>query len=50
MLSSELLRWPGGFMPRNIKTLIVVPENNTTMQPEISALCPELAPIPVARI
>jgi arylmalonate decarboxylase len=37
-------------MPRNIKTLIVVPENNTTMQPEISALCPELAPIPVARV
>src|ERR1700674_876491 len=37
-------------MQRNIKTLIVVPENNTTMQPEISALCPELAPIPVARV
>ena len=37
-------------MPRNIKTLIVVPENNTTMQPEISSLCPELAPIPVARV
>jgi maleate cis-trans isomerase len=37
-------------MPRNIKTLIVVPENNTTMEPEISALCPTLAPIPVARV
>ena len=37
-------------MPRNIKGLIVVPENNTTMGPEISALCPALAPIPVARV
>ena len=37
-------------MPRKIKTLIVVPENNNTMEPEISALCPELAPIPVARV
>jgi maleate cis-trans isomerase len=37
-------------MPRPIKALIVVPENNTTMQPEISALCPALAPIPVARV
>ena len=37
-------------MPRDIKTLIVVPENNTTMEPEISALCPALAPIPVARV
>jgi maleate cis-trans isomerase len=37
-------------MPRAIKALIVVPENNTTMQPEISALCPELAPLPVARV
>ena len=37
-------------MQRNIKALIVVPENNTTMQPEIAALCPELAPIPVARV
>src|SRR5476651_989599 len=37
-------------MPRNIKALIVVPENNTTMGPEISALCPALAPIPVARV
>ena len=37
-------------MQRSIKALLVVPENNTTMQPEISALCPELAPIPVARV
>jgi maleate cis-trans isomerase len=37
-------------MPRDIETLIVVPENNTTMEPEISALCPSLAPIPVARV
>ena len=36
-------------MPRDIKTLIVVPENNTTMKPEISALCPALVPIPVVR-
>lgn len=37
-------------MPRRIKALIVVPENNTTMEPQISALCPALAPIPVARV
>ena len=37
-------------MPRRIKTLIVVPENNSTMEPEISVLCPALAPIPVARV
>jgi maleate cis-trans isomerase len=37
-------------MQRNVKALIVVPENNTTMEPEIAALCPELAPIPVARV
>jgi maleate cis-trans isomerase len=37
-------------MPRHIKVLIVVPENNTTMEPEISALCPSLAPIQVARV
>src|SRR5260370_24004801 len=37
-------------MPRHIKVLIVVPENNTTMEPEISALCPVLAPIQVARV
>jgi maleate cis-trans isomerase len=37
-------------MPRHIKVLIVVPENNTTMEPEISALCPALTPIQVARV
>src|SRR5664280_1199967 len=37
-------------MQQHIKALIVVPENNTTMEPEISALCPALAPIPVARV
>src|SRR6202012_4086210 len=37
-------------MARPIKTLIVVPENNSTMEPEIAALCPALAPIPVARV
>src|SRR5476651_905214 len=37
-------------MQRNIKALIVVPENNTTMGPEISSLSPTLAPIPVARV
>jgi maleate isomerase len=37
-------------MRQTIKALIVVPENNTTMEPEISVLCPALAPIPVARV
>jgi maleate cis-trans isomerase len=37
-------------MPRRIKALMVVPENNTTMEPEISGLCPALAPIQVARV
>ena len=32
------------------KALIVVPENNTTMEPEISVLCPALTPMPVARV
>jgi len=32
------------------KVLIVVPENKTTMEAEISALCPALAPMPVARV
>jgi maleate cis-trans isomerase len=35
---------------RRIKALIVMPENNTTIEPEISALCPALAPIAVARV
>lgn len=30
--------------------LLVVPENNTTMEPEMNALCPELAPFLVARV
>jgi maleate cis-trans isomerase len=37
-------------MQQNIKALIVEPENNTTMAPEIFALCPALVPIPVARV
>jgi maleate cis-trans isomerase len=37
-------------MSRRIKALIVMPENNTTIEPEISALCPALAPIAVARV
>ena len=37
-------------MQRAIKALIVVPENNTTMEPEISALCPALAPLSVSRV
>jgi maleate cis-trans isomerase len=37
-------------MPNRIKTLIVVPENNSTMEPEIAALCPALAPLTVARV
>jgi maleate cis-trans isomerase len=37
-------------MRRQIKALIVVPENNRTMQSEIVALCPALEPIPVARV
>jgi maleate cis-trans isomerase len=37
-------------MPTHIKTLIVVPANNSTMEPEISALCPALAPLAVARV
>lgn len=37
-------------MQRNASALLVVPENNTTMEPEIAALCPQLAPFPVARV
>jgi len=37
-------------MPRRIKALIVMPENNTTIEPELSALCPALAPLAVARV
>ena len=34
-------------MPR---ALLVVPENNTTMAPEISALCPQFVPLDVALV
>jgi len=37
-------------MTRRIRVMIVVPENNTTIEPEISALCPALAPLAVARV
>ncbi|MGH7043589.1 MAG: hypothetical protein ACREFY_15880, partial [Acetobacteraceae bacterium] len=30
--------------------LLVVPANNTTMEPELNVLCPELAPFAVARV
>ncbi len=32
------------------KALLVVPENNTTMEAEMNALCPDLAPFLVARV
>jgi maleate isomerase len=32
------------------RALIVVPENNTTMAPEMAALCPRFAPMAVARV
>jgi maleate cis-trans isomerase len=32
------------------RALLVVPENNTTMAPELAALCPQLAPFGVARV
>ena len=37
-------------MPARIKTLIMVPENNSTMEPEIAALCPAFAPLALARV
>ncbi len=37
-------------MTRHIRVMIVLPENNTTIEPEISALCPALAPLAVARV
>jgi maleate cis-trans isomerase len=37
-------------MTRRIRVMIVLPENNTTIEPEISALCPALAPLAVARV
>jgi maleate cis-trans isomerase len=33
-----------------LRSLIIVPATNTTMEPEMTALCPELAPIAVARV
>ena len=35
-------------MPTSTKALLIVPANNTTMEPEIAALCPELGTILVA--
>jgi maleate cis-trans isomerase len=32
------------------RALLVVPENNTTMAPEMAALCPRFAPMAVARV
>ena len=32
------------------RSLLVVPANNTTMEPEMNALCPELAPFTVAHV
>ncbi len=35
---------------RNIRAILVVPANNTTMEPEIRAYCPEITELRVARI
>ncbi len=37
-------------MPLTHRTVLAVPANNTTMEREINALCPELAPVSVARV
>jgi maleate cis-trans isomerase len=37
-------------MSRRIRVMVVLPENNTTIEPEISALCPALEPLAVARV
>jgi len=37
-------------MTRRIRVMIVLPENNTTIEPEIAALCPALTPLAVARV
>ncbi len=37
-------------MTRRIRVMIVLPENNSTIEPEISALCPALTPLAVARV
>src|SRR5262249_12879358 len=40
-------RWGAEGMTR---ALLVVPENNTTMAPELAALCPQFVPFDVARV
>lgn len=37
-------------MSRQIRVMVVMPENNTTIVPEISTLCPALTPLAVARV
>jgi maleate cis-trans isomerase len=37
-------------MRKSLKALLIVPANNTTMEPEIIALCPELTQVLVARV
>lgn len=37
-------------MPLTHRAVLAVPANNTTMEREINALCPELAPVSVARV
>jgi maleate cis-trans isomerase len=37
-------------MPKSPTALLIVPANNTTMEPEIAALCPEFGRILVARV
>lgn len=37
-------------MSAQLRALLMVPANNTTMEPEMNALCPALAPFAVARV
>jgi maleate cis-trans isomerase len=37
-------------MTQRIRVMVVLPENNTTIEPEIAALCPALTPSAVARV
>ena len=37
-------------MPLHHRSVLAVPANNTTMERELNALCPELAPVAVARV
>jgi len=37
-------------MSQPIKVMVVMPENNTTIVPEMTALCPALEPLAVARV